>query len=271
MKYIIKINRATIKRNPDAGKTSLIATGTPNQYHIKEQIIQAIKDEVVKAIADGKTLLMFKDEIDKIFDNASLTRLEPHNIENIFDTSLSSAAGARDWDNLHSEGVRDYFTYYRWVTLPDACPQCLAMEGKIFSADDPGWIDRRYPLHDNCRCYIDPMTADEVVGQEISKLSDMSPPMEGFGSPGTIIERNIKIISIPPQPVFLFDYMPTIIKCKYCGMKFDYKELESDCVIAGDEEEIYCGEICPHCKRDDCCDIEFEELTEDMIERVIKK
>ena len=63
-----------------------------------------------------------------------------------------------------------------------------------------------------------------------------------------------------PEGPYLFDYLPTTIKCDYCGAEFDYKELSADCNCDSDGEEIWSNEICPKCGTWGCCEIEYEKI-----------
>ena len=79
------------------------------------------------------------------------------------------------------------------------------------------------------------------------------------------IERYSEIIDITTidEPMYLYDYIPTEIECNTCGKIFLHNKLESDSLY-----ETYSNQICPYCRDWYCCDIDFEELTNDELEKL---
>jgi len=61
---------------------------------------------------------------------------------------------------------------------------------------------------------------------------------------------------LPPK--YLFDYIPTLIKCSFCEEEFYHNEFAHD-------NDFNVENICPCCGMGCCCDIEFEKLTDDLI------
>ena len=60
-----------------------------------------------------------------------------------------------------------------------------------------------------------------------------------------------------PSPQFLYQYLPTRVSCEYCSAEFNFDELESD----GDEEG-WSETVCPKCHIWNCCEVEFESLSQ---------
>lgn len=73
-----------------------------------------------------------------------------------------------------------------------------------------------------------------------------------------IIREAIHINTQPPSE-YLFDYIPTPIKCYFCKKEFYHNELTYD-------YNSNVENICPCCGMGYCCDVEFENLTDDLIE-----
>lgn len=64
-----------------------------------------------------------------------------------------------------------------------------------------------------------------------------------------------------PIPQFEYSYVPTPVKCDECGASFLHTALLSE---ESDDGECYSARVCPVCKAFECCDLEFEKLTQDM-------
>ncbi len=80
---------------------------------------------------------------------------------------------------------------------------------------------------------------------------------------GSTRTMNIQTLySLTPEPKWLYKYTPTVIECKNCKKFIIHTELESD---SFDYDGGYSNRVCPECGEWDCCDIEFEKIT-DVIE-----
>lgn len=76
------------------------------------------------------------------------------------------------------------------------------------------------------------------------------------GSIKSVVYPHQIIETLVPQPKFIYDYLPTLVKCEFCGAEFDYNKLESE-----DYDDYGWSEnVCPKCHARDCCEIEFEKL-----------
>lgn len=78
-----------------------------------------------------------------------------------------------------------------------------------------------------------------------------------------------RLYTLSGQPEYFFDYLPCEVQCDYCGEKFDYSLLESEwreipsCCEDDYPDDTYEADcICPFCKQDDCCELEWERLSE---------
>ena len=51
-----------------------------------------------------------------------------------------------------------------WTTQADelVCPVCEALDGEEWTVDDPGLQTPPDDTHDNCRCYLDIVPAEET-------------------------------------------------------------------------------------------------------------
>lgn len=76
-----------------------------------------------------------------------------------------------------------------------------------------------------------------------------------------------EIHSLTPESDYLYDYLPTLVQCNCCGIMIEYKDLESNSMHS-EGDEIYSDKVCPHCGAFECCEIEFEKFTKDMIRQI---
>lgn len=68
-----------------------------------------------------------------------------------------------------------------------------------------------------------------------------------------------------PEPAYLYSYEQAIIECNNCHEKFDIKELLTDSYYDA-EGDYYSDKICPKCNTWECCDIEYEEFSKELME-----
>ena len=74
-----------------------------------------------------------------------------------------------------------------------------------------------------------------------------------------------RVRTLTPEPSYLFAYEEAIVKCEECGAEFVHDEFESDYMPDGVGDEIWSNRICPKCGYWDCCETEYENLTNEMI------
>jgi hypothetical protein len=75
-----------------------------------------------------------------------------------------------------------------------------------------------------------------------------------------------------------YSYEPTEVKCEYCEKSFLHTELKSDWVESynpvddsdggGYYDEYERVNICPHCNMSECCELEYEKFSKDILEEV---
>lgn len=81
------------------------------------------------------------------------------------DTANSSAYHAAEYQRLQQ--VTDIYPYYKYMTRADdrVRDEHAALHGKVFFHSDPIWDSIWPPNGWNCRCYITPLTAEEVQAE----------------------------------------------------------------------------------------------------------
>lgn len=78
----------------------------------------------------------------------------------------------------------------------------------------------------------------------------------------TIRTNNIQTMhTLSPGAPFLFKYLPQLVQCVDCFKVFDWSLLKNHSYF-DEDEDIWTDTECPHCGNWDCCDIEFEKLSE---------
>lgn len=65
---------------------------------------------------------------------------------------------------------------------------------------------------------------------------------------------------------YLFKYIKTKIRCKYCKAKFYPEELKEEDY----DDDTFVSDICPKCGEPDCCNFMYEQLNDEQLEEVIR-
>ena len=85
----------------------------------------------------------------------------------------------------------------------------------------------------------------------------------------TISRNNIQTMhTLSPGAPFLFKYLPQLVQCVDCFAVFDWSLLESNSYY-DEDEDIWTNTQCPYCKNWECCDIEFEKLSESELRLLV--
>lgn len=168
-------------------------------------ILQAIRNEVERAIIDGVPFEDFRKNLEPVLKtlgwwgyilekNPKTGQMErvlagtPWRLATIFRTNIQSAYMAGRYKQQR-ESIQER-PYWQYVAVLDSRtrPKHRALHGKVFRADDPVW-DKIYPPNGfNCRCRVRALTLAEVArkGLQVSsgeRLEGM--PDEGFAyTPG---------------------------------------------------------------------------------------
>ena len=110
---------------------------------ISKRIEGNLRYTLAEAVARGESIRQMRSRIQEVMDN---TRYEA---ERIARTEVTNGATWGRINQLRAMG-ETHWVYY--ATLDErTCPECLAEHGKVFSLDD---LEKKPPLHPNCRCTI---------------------------------------------------------------------------------------------------------------------
>ena len=194
VKYLIKIQRSSIRKNPDAGKTHYVIPGRAT-----ERLTRLVKRR--------------KPEPGPIVPR-------PPDV----------APGKTGWD-LVKELVVDG----------------LVIESQVISPDLDSASNARYFSHP----YIMELWRGEIAEIVLERQTT----------------RDVQTIrSMFPASEHLCAYEPTTVTCRFCGQSFLHTELQYY-EFGGEDDEAGADidNICPKCKAPDCCEIEYEKLTDKLI------
>jgi len=93
-------------------------------------------------------------------------------LETNYNTAINSSYKAAEYNRLQK--YKAIYPAYEYKTQADdhVRPEHEDLDGLILKADDPMW-DNIWPPNDwNCRCWVDPIDADEFDPDELSELDE---------------------------------------------------------------------------------------------------
>jgi len=149
----------------------------------------------------------------------------------------------------------------RFACHPDILKERFECFKQMLEADECVLISWKC---DNSMVEIDaalhPGIDAKAVGDRIKKAID-DDPLLAYRSIKANWEADVlRYRTLTPDPDFLFRYVPTVVECAECHERFDYSDLESDEI----DDDIWSDRVCPKCHAFDCCELEFENLTQEM-------
>lgn len=155
--------------NPSAAsfmKFQAFTTAAVQDARIRTRVQAALAGNLRR----GENKEDFRKVIDAEFDKAGLTRLHPHQIDNIYYTNTSLAFGAGQMARMTE--VSDDFPYWKYSATLDSKtrPDHARLHGKIFRMGDYQFYP---PLGFRCRCTAIPLTA-----RQAGRLLESATPLE---------------------------------------------------------------------------------------------
>jgi SPP1 gp7 family putative phage head morphogenesis protein len=144
--------------NPSAAsfmKFQAFTTAAVQDQRVRTRIQAALAGNLKR----GEGARPFREVVDSEFDKAGLTRLAPHQIDNIYRTNTSLAYSAGQMQKMIQ--VSDDFPYWKYsATMDDKTrPDHAALHGKIFRTGDFTFWP---PIGFRCRCTAIPLTARQA-------------------------------------------------------------------------------------------------------------
>lgn len=116
-------------------------------------------DAIADNLAKGKSARDFKQLVDDEFEHNGLTKLKPHQIENIYTTNTSMAFAGGQMSAMVE--VAEDFPYWKYSATMDGGtrPSHAALHGKIFKNGDFTFMP---PIGHRCRCTAILLTARQA-------------------------------------------------------------------------------------------------------------
>ncbi|WP_036644861.1 phage head morphogenesis protein [Paenibacillus sp. oral taxon 786] len=162
--------------------------------YTKIQILKKFHDELLKAIEDGLTLKEFKESMNDFLERRGYTGLTNFQADNIFRTNVQTAYQVGHYKQMTSPEVMKLRPYWMYDAVNDqrTRPSHLAMDGRVFRADDPIWNTWYPPNGFRCRCSV--VTLSERQVRERGLKVETEPPVAA--------EVNGRFVNILPDPQF---------------------------------------------------------------------
>lgn len=158
------------------------------------QILSKFHEEITKAIEDGTTIAAFKESMNLFLLDKGYDGITNFQADNIFRTNIQTAYNVGHYKQMTNPDVLKMRPYWRYDAVNDSHtrPSHLAMDGKVFRADDPIW-DTWYPPNGfRCRCAITTLSERQVKERGLKVEQDV--PMAGM-----VKGRHVNIL---PDPNF---------------------------------------------------------------------
>lgn len=152
------------------------------------KILQKFQDELTAAIENGTSMNEFRQTMNDFLSRNGYDELHPLQVENIFRTNIQTAYNVGAYEEMTDPTAMRLRPYWRYEAVEDerTRPAHLAMNGKVFPADNPVW-DIWYPPNGyKCRCSVTSLSRREVDAQGITvedELPDRLPYDIGYVSP----------------------------------------------------------------------------------------
>ncbi len=114
------------------------------------------------------------------------------------------------------------------------------------------------------------LVGEETRTIEYNNAGQFPPPPPPDWKDSISVNTSIQEIhSLTPQPNWLYEYEDAEVECSICRSEFPWEKLESDYGWDADDE-IYSNSVCPECGAWECCEIEFEKLSDKELEAIAK-
>ena len=141
-------------------------------------VLEAVRGEVDRAIAQGTTLRQFvdtlkprlqklgwwgeKEMVDPRTGETRRVQIGPRRLRTIFDTNLRMAHARGRWERI--QALKEDMPYLRYVSVLDARtrPDHARWHGVVLPVDDPWWASHYPPNGWRCRCQVVQLSEGEM-------------------------------------------------------------------------------------------------------------
>ena len=132
-------------------------------------LLQALHDEVLKAIEEGGTFWDFREGIDEIMERLGWEGMAPYRLDNIYRTNIQNAYNVGRYKQMERIAARRPYWEYDAVNDSQTRPSHLAHDGKIYHHEHPFW-DTWYPPNGyRCRCRVNSISREEMEAEGLKE------------------------------------------------------------------------------------------------------
>ena len=105
---------------------------------------------------EGNSLAEFRENMNDFLEAEGYEGITPYQAENIFRTNIQTAYNVGHYKQMTEPGVKALRPYWQYDAVNDSKtrPSHLAMDGRVFMADDPIWDTWFPPNGFKCRCTV---------------------------------------------------------------------------------------------------------------------
>jgi len=124
--------------------------------YCKAQVLKKFYDELLAALEEGNSLAEFRENMNDFLEAEGYEGITPYQAENIFRTNIQTAYNVGHYKQMTEPGVKALRPYWQYDAVNDSKtrPSHLAMDGRVFMADDPIWDTWFPPNGFKCRCTV---------------------------------------------------------------------------------------------------------------------
>lgn len=132
--------------------------------YTKAQVLKKFYDELLAALEEGNSLAEFRENMNDFLEAEGYEGITPYQAENIFRTNIQTAYNVGHYKRMTEPGVKALRPYWQYDAVNDSKtrPSHLAMDGRVFMADDPIWDTWFPPNGFKCRCTVKTLSKHQM-------------------------------------------------------------------------------------------------------------
>ena len=160
----------------------------------KIQVLDKFYSELLRAIETGTTMKDFQKSMNEFLETKGYKGITNFQTDNIFRTNIQTAYQVGHYKQMTDPQVLKLRPYWQYDAVNDlhTRPSHLAMDGRVFRADDPIW-DTWYPPNGyRCRCGVMTLSERQVKDRGLTVEDEVPRSAEINGS----------FVNIHPDPKF---------------------------------------------------------------------
>ena len=133
------------------------------------QILGKFYEEILAALEEGNTLSEFQANMNEFLAAEGYEGVTPFQADNIFRTNIQTAYNVGHYEQMTDPDVLALRPYWQYQAVGDehTRPSHLAMDGRVYPADDPFWDIWFPPNGFRCRCTVTSLSERQVREREI--------------------------------------------------------------------------------------------------------